>query len=267
MKYRGLAIRSFAIALLCVTLGACASVPEDPAQRAEYERTNDPLEPMNRGIFEVNDFLDRILFRPIAQAYRFVFPEFIRNRVAGIVSNMEEPVIFANNMMQGEVSSAGTTAGRFLVNTVAGVGGMFDVSDEVGLDRQEGDFGQTLHVWGFGEGAYIVLPLLGPSNIRDGIGKGVDMVMSPWGYIAKFGTDTTEDIFNYSSFAGSGVVKREKNIEALDSLKEGSLDFYAQMRSVYRQYRNKQLGIKAQPMSMQYEEYDYEPMTTPLGSE
>jgi phospholipid-binding lipoprotein MlaA len=263
MKFRDLVLRTTLIALLSVGLTACATRPSDPATAAEFDRTNDPIEPLNRGIFEVNDFLDRILFRPIAQVYRFVIPEFIRDRVAGIVSNMEEPVIFANTVLQGRVTDAGTTVGRFLVNTIGGVGGMFDLADEFGLNRQDGDFGQTLHSWGAGEGSYLVLPFFGPSNIRDAVGKGVDMVMSPWGYISQIGSNATENRFTIASTVGGGVVKREKNIEALDSLKSGSLDFYAQMRSVYRQYRNNQLGITSQAMPLKYD--DYEPLGTPMG--
>lgn len=259
-------LRSVAVVLMMTALSGCASAPTDPAAAREFARTNDPLEPMNRTIFDVNDFLDRILFKPIAQAYRYVFPEFVRNRVAGIVSNMEEPVIFANNLMQGEVTNGATTAGRFLVNTVGGVGGMFDVAEEVGLDRQSGDFGQTLNSWGVGEGPYLVLPLFGPSNFRDTVGKVADMMMSPWGYLIDGlgASHKTENRFAWSSMGANGVVRRERNLEALDSLKEGSLDFYAQMRSIYRQYRNKELGIAAPASATtgDWDSIDYEPMST-----
>src|SRR5580698_4608931 len=116
---------NFALAYLLLalsfTLAACADIPTSPAERAEFEATNDPLEPMNRVIFDVNDFLDRLLIRPLAELYRATIPPGIRDRVAGIVTNMKEPVIFANNLLQGEFSKAGTTLARFAINTTAGV--------------------------------------------------------------------------------------------------------------------------------------------------
>ena len=258
--------RSLLAAALALTVSACATAPEDPVARREFERTNDPIESVNRVVFDVNDFLDRILFKPIAQAYRFVFPEFLRDRLSGIASNMEEPVIFANNLLQGEFSAGATTLGRLVVNSVGGLGGMFEVAEEVGLERQQGDFGQTLHTWGFSEGPYLVLPIFGPSNFRDGVGKVADMMMSPWGMIAAEAgaNNISRSRMELASTVTNGVVKRERNLEALDSLKEGSLDFYAQMRSVYRQYRNKQLGV-AEPKATTDEWEDYEPMNVPMS--
>lgn len=122
--------------------------------QAELKRINDPIEPFNRAVFDVNDFLDRLLIRPLAELYRFWTPSYLRDRVA-ILKNMGEPVVMANNLLQGEMTKAGTTLGRFLINTTAGVGGMYEVAGGYGLERQNGDFGQTLHVWGMGEEARI----------------------------------------------------------------------------------------------------------------
>jgi phospholipid-binding lipoprotein MlaA len=241
--------RSAVLALMLLAipalLSACADIPKNPQQRAEYVATDDPLEPMNRTIFDVNDFLDRLLIRPLAELYRNMVPPPIRDRIAGITSNMKEPVIFANDLLQGEFGKAGTTAERFGVNTFVGVGGMWDVATGWGLQQQTGDFGQTLNSWGIKGGPYLVLPLFGPSNFRDAIGLGVDTAMSPWGYIV-YGAagNGTSNRFEASSFAATGLTEREQNIEPLDALRSGSLDFYAQMRSVYRQYRDKQLGNK-----------------------
>ncbi len=159
---------------------ACAEVPKSPEAQAEAKIIDDPLEPMNRTIFDVNDFLDRLLIRPLTELYRFTVPDYLRDRVANVLSNMGEPVVFANNMMQGEVSNAGTTAGRFLVNTTIGAAGIFEVAADWDMPKQRGDFGQTLSTWGVKGGPYLVLPLFGPSNFRDAIGLGVDMVTSPW---------------------------------------------------------------------------------------
>ncbi len=238
-----------------IMLTACAEVPTNPAERAEYEATNDPFEPTNRVIFDVNDFLDRLLFRPIAELYRVTIPPGIRDRLAHVVSNFKEPVVFANNLLQGEFESAGTTLGRLALNSTVGVAGIWDVSTDWGLPQQSGDFGQTLNTWGVGSGPYLVLPIFGPSNIRDGIGLGVDSVMSPWQYLAGMNGRGSENRLNGYYFLASGTVQREDNIEALDALREGSVDFYAQMRSVYRQYRDKQLGNQSTAGMPKFEDY------------
>ncbi len=249
--------RKFAALILfaALSVSACASIPETQEGRAEYDATNDPFEPMNRTIFDFNDFLDRLLFRPVAELYRWTVPPPLRDRVAGIVSNMREPVIFANDLLQADPDKATTTFGRFAINTTAGIGGMFDFANDLKLYQQTGDFGQTLYVWGVGEGPYLVLPLLGPSNIRDAIGIGVDALMSPWQYLAGLRGPGTENRFDLAYFSADGIIKREQNIEALDALRTGSLDFYAQMRSVYRQYRDKQLGTSSSEGMPKYDDF------------
>lgn len=252
--------RSLFLALsLCalVSLSACSSLPHGTEQpKTEYAGENDPIEPVNRAIFDVNDFLDRLLLKPLAGLYRAMVPPPVRDRVAGIVKNMDEPVIFANNILQGEFTKGGITTGRFLANTIVGVAGMFEVANDWGLQRQVGDFGQTLHVWGLGEGPYLVLPIFGPSNVRDAIGLGVDSIMSPWKYIVDIGGPGTANRFLASDVAATGLTKREENLEALDALREGSIDFYAQMRSVYRQHRAKELGITQPGYMPAFENYD-----------
>lgn len=241
---------------LLLLVSACADVPTDPAERAEFEATNDPFEPTNRVIFDVNDFLDRLLFRPIAELYRVTVPPGIRDRLTHVLSNFKEPVVFANNVMQGEFTHAGLTLGRLVLNSTVGVAGIWDVSTDWGLPQQSGDFGQTLNTWGFGSGPYLVLPLFGPSNIRDAIGLGADGVMSPWQYLAGMNGVGSENRLNGFYFLASGTAQREENIESLDALREGSVDFYAQMRSVYRQYRDKQLGNQPTTGMPKFDDYE-----------
>jgi phospholipid-binding lipoprotein MlaA len=246
-------------------LTACADVPKSSAAKAaktnysaDVDTAHDPYEGINRVTFDVNDFLDRLLFRPLAELYRATVPPGIRDRVGGIITNMREPVIFANNLLQGEVTRAGYTFERFALNTTAGVGGMWDIAGMWrGVYQQSGDFGQTLASWGVGSGPYIVLPFYGPSNIRDAIGLGVDGVMTPWSYVAgAAGANHIErNQLNIIFFTSDGIVRREQNIEALDALKSGSLDFYAQMRSVYRQYRAKQLGNQSTEGMPKFDDY------------
>lgn len=256
MSFRRSLIAVSMVALL--GLSACSSVPVTKADQAEARRVNDPIEPLNRAIFDVNDFLDRLLIRPLAELYRFWTPSYLRERVANILKNMGEPVVLANNLLQGEMRSAGTTFSRFLINTTAGLGGMYEVASGYGFERQNGDFGQTLHAWGAGEGPYIVLPLFGPSNVRDAIGLGVDTVMSPWKYVVKYGDTTIEDTFTIADMTATALSRREQNIEGMDALREGSIDFYAQMRSVYRQYRAKKLGLKVTGETPVFEDYEAE---------
>ncbi len=252
----------FALAFVALlSLGACSSVPQTQTDRVEANAGGDPFEPVNRVIFDVNDFLDRLLIRPLAELYRVMVPPPIRERIANILKNMNEPVIMANNLLQGEVTNAGTTLSRFFVNTLLGGGGMFEVANEFGLYRQTGDFGQTLYVWGLGSGPYLVLPLLGPSNVRDAVGLGVDTMMSPWKYAVQAGDTQIEDTFTISNMTASALSRREANIEGMDALREGSLDFYAQMRSVYRQYRAKQLGEPLASDAPSFEDYDAENST------
>jgi phospholipid-binding lipoprotein MlaA len=233
----------------------CASVPQSPEAQAEAQSVDDPLEAGNRVVFNVNDFMDRLLIKPLAELYRFAVPDYMRERVANVLANMGEPVIFANNLMQGQTSNAGVTAERFAINTTVGVAGIFEVASDWGLPKQSGDFGQTLSVWGIKGGPYLVLPLFGPSNFRDAIGLGVDTLMSPWQWLARLGGNGDYNRFIYSDFAANGLTRREQSLDDLDALREGSLDFYAEMRSVYKQYRDKQLGIQS-TASPTFEDYE-----------
>ncbi|MFY9287988.1 MAG: VacJ family lipoprotein, partial [Alphaproteobacteria bacterium] len=179
---------------------------------------------------------------PLAELYRVMVPPGIRNRMFGIISNMREPNIFVNNVLQGEFNKAGISLGRLVVNSTLGIGGMWDVASNWDWRQQTGDFGQTLAVWGAGEGPYLMLPIYGPSNVRDAIGRGVDMAMSPWQYLAWMDSTTTLINFEVASLGADGIVRREKNIENIDALRTGTLDPYANFRSAYQQYRRKQVG-------------------------
>lgn len=237
-------LASLAALFLLVNLAGCATAPTDPAERAEFERNNDPLEPMNRKVFEFNQIVDRFLLKPAAQAYKFVLPEFAQNIVGNIIYNAGEPVRATNALLQGRASDAGKIMNRFMVNSTIGLGGMIDMGSESDLKPVDADFGQTLHVWGAPEGPYLVLPVLGPSNPRDAIGFAVDSVAQPWGYtVDELGGRATATRYTIASTGAFALDKRSKYLDALDALEKGSLDFYAQLRSVSRQHRNAELGI------------------------
>jgi phospholipid-binding lipoprotein MlaA len=199
---------------------------------------------MNRRIFDDNYFFDRLLVRPLAELYRATIPPGFRDRLGDVIGNMKEPVVLANDLLQGDFGKAGVTAERFGINTTLGLGGMWDVAGDWDLLPQTGDFGQTLAVWGVGEGPYLMLPLLGPSDLRDALGRGVDIAMSPWQYIAWLDGGTGTLIrYEASYFAADALVRREHKIETFDALRAESIDPYVRMRSAWRQYRREQTGV------------------------
>ncbi len=228
-----LVLLSSALALAC-----CATPPSDPAARAEFEKTNDPFEPVNREIFDFNLFIDRVALKPIARGYVAVVPEAGRDAVRHFLDNLHEPVVFANDLLQGQFKRAHDTFARFLMNTTFGLGGVMDLASKEGLEKQSGDFGQTLYSWGVPDGPYIVIPIVGPSNVRDGIGMGVDGYADPWDHLA----------WNYHYWyltlvrAGvDGIDKRARNLDTLDELQRNAIDFYAELRSLWRQRRASEL--------------------------
>lgn len=237
-------MRRFGQVLLVVAavsgLTACATPPEDPVAREEFEAINDPLEPLNRFTFEWNRFLDFIVLRPAGDTYKEIVPDYGKERVSNILSNLNEVMVFVNSLLQGRFGDGWTTIQRFAVNTTLGVGGIFDVADEFGLEKQQADFGETLYVWGVPEGPYLVLPLLGPATSRDAVGYGVDAMADPV-RIAFAVSDL--DAVNYGRTGGRALDEKSKRQADLDALERTSVDYYAQLRSVYRQFRREQLGI------------------------
>lgn len=221
-----------------LALGACAQSGDQPATDPR-----DPWEGTNRQIFDFNLALDDAAIRPAAQAYRDTLPDGMRTAIRNFLSNLNEPVVLANNILQFRFLDAGHTLMRFYINTVGGGLGFFDIATPNGLVRRSGDFGQTLHAWGVPDGPFLMLPVMGPTVIRDAIGDGVDAVANPIGLLtgSVFSTATAH-IIGVSRGAMSGVDLRAENIETLDALRGDSLDFYARLRSVTRQRRDAELG-------------------------
>lgn len=216
--------------------GGCATAPgdDDPEGQAEFRETNDAFEPTNRALFAVHEAADRNVLQPVAEAYRDIVPQGIRLAVRNILGNLRAPVILANDLMQGNVTRARSTLGRFMVNSTIGVGGILDVADYWGERGHSEDFGQTLAVWGVGEGHYIFVPLLGPSNPRDLIGQGVDFVINP---LSWFGQGILVDVAGYTQLGLTVVDTREALLEPIDQVRSSSLDPYSTLRSAYRQRR------------------------------
>ncbi len=203
---------------------------------------NDPFEGMNRFFFKVNNTLDRFLLKPVARAYRWTVPQALRNAASNIINNLGEPVTFANDLFQGEFERALNTGMRFSVNSTFGFLGAADLAQEMGMPRHTEDFGQTLGVYGVPEGPYLFLPALGPAPPRDLVGRVVDTAIDPtfWlnGHIASDGQGVRWQYVGVTAGAVGILDARARNIEALDEIERTSIDFYATVRSLYRQSRN-----------------------------
>jgi phospholipid-binding lipoprotein MlaA len=242
------AVRSI---LLAVAVGAVAipstnawaedAKPAQPEQQTvttqqiAADDTNDPFEGTNRVFFDINQFFDRILLRPISIGYRAVVPDFARDGVRNFMNNLNSPVIFSNDLLQGEGDRAGTTLLRFGINSTIGIGGLFDVAKELGHPYHDEDFGQTLAVWGVDEGPYFYFPLMGPSTARDFTGFVVDRGLDPLTYV-NWGDDDLEYV-PIARTVLNVIDLRSRNIETLDDIERSSVDYYASIRSLYRQSR------------------------------
>lgn len=229
-----LALGAVIVVAAVAVLGACART-SNPAARQEAIAQNDRFENVNRVIFEINRTFDEVLLKPMAIMYVGIVPEFGRQRITNAINNLGSPVIFANDLLQGEFERAGITLARFVLNSTVGFLGMFDVAAEgAGLERHTEDFGQTLAVWGMDEGPYLVLPLFGPSNPRDAIGIVADIFMDPLTYLLDSG----------GSAARTGITavsRRAEYLEELETVEKTSVDFYAALRNLYRENRAKEI--------------------------
>jgi phospholipid-binding lipoprotein MlaA len=212
-----------------------------PALLAQVEDdTNDPLEPMNRVFFTFNQYVYDLLLTPIAKTYNSTVPDTIRLAVGNLVDHLASPVTFVNDVLQLEFTRAMTTVARFVVNTVAGLGGIADVANDSGLKDHSEDFGQTLGVYGVGEGVYLVLPLLGPSNPRDAVGKYlVDPFFDPLGLYLD---NTDRDAAIYARLGVTALDEYASIVDELEQIQKTSVDFYAAIRSLYRQRRASEIS-------------------------
>lgn len=218
--------------LACATPGGGEPAPEKSAASvASADNSNDPIEGFNRTMYAFNDTVDTYVLKPVAQAYREVLPSPVRTGVSNFFGNLHDPVIMLNNLLQGKVVNAISDLGRFIVNTVVGIYGLFDVASAVGLEKHNEDFGQTLGKWGAGEGFYVVLPFLGPSSLRDGTGEVVDWQVYPPNRMEE---GSTRD----KLLLVETVSKRSQLLDASDILEQaGGRDPYVFVREAYRQRR------------------------------
>ena len=216
-------------------LAACATKPpaSQPDELADYNERNDPLEPTNRKFYAVNDTLDRYALQPVARGYVNNVPNTVRSHVHNTLSNLGNPAQFANDVLQGHPHKAGNTLMRLLLNSTVGVGGVFDVASDIGFPDHDNDFGLTLAMWGVPGGPFLFLPVLGPSNPRDGIGYGANSALDPLTW-ASFGGSATLGV---SRFGVGAVDSRSRVLDATDSIEKTALDPYATFRTLSQQHR------------------------------
>ena len=242
-------------AILAATLSACASVaPSQPqflSAGVQAPSAADPMEPVNRSVFDNNQEFNHAIVYPLAKTYRDTVPEPIRDSIDAFTANLNEPFVFANNILQLRLGAAGTTFGRFILNSTFGIGGLIDVASTQGLARQTGDFGQTLYVWGFRNSEFIVVPVVGPTNVRDAIGNGVELTAQI--FLGTILPTSTATLASHVGAAGSvtAPVAGLSKVEEMQELELSSLDFYAMMRSVVEQKRQAELrtALRESPLS------------------
>jgi phospholipid-binding lipoprotein MlaA len=230
---------TLASTLACFALlGGCASVGNP----------RDPLEPVNRGIYTFNDAVDTTVLRPAAELYRGLVPRLVRNGVHNVFANINDVIIALNNLLQAKFVNAVSDTGRIVVNTTVGLLGVFDVATELGLEKHDEDFGQTLGYWGLGDGPYLVLPILGPSSLRDSVGVFVDFKTDPLTYI-----DPTRD--RNIVWGVRAVNRRSELLDASKILETAALDPYQFVRDAYLQ-RRRSLVYDGNPPKEQNDDAD-----------
>lgn len=225
--------RSVMATALVLTLTACASV--------EQRHARDPFEPVNRVVFSFNQKADRYVIQPVAEGYKTVTPEPVRVGVSNVFDNMKDIVSFANHAVQLKPKEALNDFFRVAVNTVFGFGGLLDIASPMGLKSQKSGFGDTLAHYGWKNSDYVMLPLLGPSTVRDTIGTGVDFVSNPLDHYVQ------HDVPTRNTLAGVNVINQRARLLGSEKLlEEAALDPYSLMRDTYLQMRDKKVGLPSQ---------------------
>ena len=252
-------MKKFLITSLISLLLSSAAIADTDGENSLSKRNSgkvkDCFEGFNRVTFSLNQNLDTAIFKPIAKGYRSL-PSPVRNGTSNVLNNLSSLVTIPNNVLQGEFKIAGVNTGRFVVNTTVGILGIFNVAEKIGFSEYvKEDYGQTLGVMGFSEGCYLVLPVLGPSTVRDTVGSFLNIMggdpyynASTHGnneYLTDSGYMTTKII--------SGVDFRAKNLDSIDNLEKNSLDFYASVRSLYLQDRQQKISNSSPTIEIMYE--------------
>jgi len=253
------------IILLLQTNFASAGMENEELKKSKSKDTaSECFEGFSRVMFKFNQGLDGAIFEPVAKGYRSL-PIFLRKGTGNVVDNLRSLLTLSNNLLQGDFAKAGNTAGRFAVNTTVGVLGIFDPASALGLEENgKEDFGQTIGVWGSQSGCYFVLPILGPTTLRDSVGLVGNMFLDPV-YQITHNNNMAERSYsehNYWYYRSTGAVDfRAKNIESFNSLENNSIDIYASVKSLYLQNRNKKI-LNSKSVVETQEDSDWEIIDT-----
>ena len=248
-------ILSLLIIIPFIFLASCSTGKFSENSVNKTTQTLDPWEGFNRGTFAFNKFFDKYLIAPLAKGYRVILPNQVRTGVRNFFSNLKEPWTSINSALQGDFKNSGTSILRFGLNTTIGLLGIFDVATSLGFDKQKEDFGQTLAVYGVNSGPYIILPLLGPSTVRDAIGRVTGIFVDP--VTIALNKDGKED-WLWIGTAVKGIDFREQNLEKIDNLEATSVDFYATIRSLYLERRNRMIRNQSNNQQDPFQEFDIE---------
>ena len=216
---------------------------ENSLTKKNPKQVKDCFESLNRGTFALNQGLDKAIFKPVAKGYRSL-PSPIRTGTSNVLVNLSSLITIPNNVLQGEIKTAGVNTGRFIINTTVGILGIFDVAKKMGFSEYEKeDYGQTLGVWGVGSGCYLVLPILGPSTIRDTAGSFINVMGGdPYYNVSTHGNNEYLDKSDYMlTKTLTAVDFRSKTIDSFDNLEKNSMDFYASVKSLYLQDRQRKI--------------------------
>ena len=229
---------------IILTSSVSAGTDGENSLSKKTKPVKDCFESLNRGTFALNKSLDKVIFKPVAKGYRSL-PSPVRTGTSNALINLSSLITIPNNILQGEFKTAGVNTGRFAINTTVGILGIFDVAEKMGFSEYEKeDYGQTLGTWGVGAGCYLVLPVLGPSTVRDTFGSFVNVLGGdPYYNASTHGNNEYLDKSDYiKTKIMSGIDFRAKNLESIDNLEKNSMDFYASVRSLYLQDRQQKIS-------------------------
>jgi phospholipid-binding lipoprotein MlaA len=228
---------------------------ENNLSKKNSGEVKDCFESLNRGSFVLNQGLDKVIFKPVAKAYRSL-PSPVRTGTSNVLVNLSSLITVPNNILQGEFKKAGVNTGRFAINTTVGILGIFNVAKKMGFSKYEKeDYGQTLGTWGVGAGCYLILPVLGPSTVRDTTGSFINILGGdPWYNVSTHGNNEYLSKSDYIvTKVVTGIDFRAKNIDSFENLEKNSMDFYASIRSLYLQDRQQKIANMNATIEIMYE--------------
>lgn len=248
MKFDMKKLFAFSMALL---ISACSTYGDHGGDYAKM----DPFEDLNRGVHAFNEGVDKVLLEPVAKGYRSVTPSGIRIALRNFLRNLRSPLDLGNQILQGDLEGATNQTARTFINTLAGFGGIVDIADMGGIEYEPEDFGQTLAVWGVDSGPYVVMPILGPSTVRDATGNLVDGLVDP---LRLYAFNINEEGWHYGRMAATAIDKREELLDVIDDFRGNSIDYYATLRAAYIQNREAEIKDSDDSFSVGADIPDYE---------